>query len=59
MKFSTFLKVFFGIVGIIILLFLLYVIVNGAAYDGTMDANSLISGAGFLQSCSFSNHSLL
>lgn len=38
MKFSTFLKVFFGIVGIIILLFLLYVIVNGAAYDGTMDA---------------------
>ena len=39
MKFSTFLKVFFGIVGIIIiLLFLLYVIVNGAAYDGTIDA---------------------
>ena len=38
MKFSTFLKVFFGIVGIIILLFLLYVIVNGAAYDGAMDA---------------------
>ena len=38
MKFSTFLKVFFGIVGIIILLLLLYVIVNGAAYDGTIDA---------------------
>ena len=38
MKFSTFLKVFFGIVGIIILLFLLYVIVNGAAYDGIIDA---------------------
>lgn len=34
MKFSTFFKMFFGIVGIIILLFLLYVIVNCAAYDG-------------------------
>lgn len=34
MKFSTFLKVFFGIVGIIILLFLLYVIIACAVADG-------------------------
>ena len=38
MKFSTFLKVCFGIIAVITVAFLLYVIVNCAAYDGTMDA---------------------